>query len=319
MNTRRPAQSEGGAFYACCFVPDFPAQTLLRMRPSLRREPIAVFEVDAPEPRVCAGNPRARRRGLRDGMHRAEAELCGVIALSRRPDLEQAARAALLAIAASFTPQVEAGELHRAMVCVLQFNGPQHSAPSHILARTLRSAYRLAGFRMSIAMSVDFHTACLLAQGKPGITVVSRGAEQAALAPLLLTACQGVLALEQEQMDTLASWGVRTLGAVAMLPRKQLLAQFGSMGKRLRELARGEHLHVFAADATPPSLQDSARLEAALARLASLVGRGRIGSPVLRRGSVAGRFDLLEFGADQPGGKDQRSPAARKRRADGLE
>ncbi len=308
MSTQTEARARDGAFFACCRAAEFPAQALLRIRPEFRRQAIAVLDMEETEPRVCAGNARSRRRGLKNGMTGAEAELCGALALGRRPDLEQSAQAVMLATAASFTPQTEVRTSEAAVVSLLHFSGGQGTA-SLALARTLRAAMRLCGFHTSVALSADFYTAYLLAHGKPGIAMAAPGSEQTVLAPLLLSACAEALALEDDQVQRLASRGVHTLGAAAMLSQKQLVEEFGPAGKRLRELARGEHSYQVPLAAIP-SPGEAARLEAVLARLTTLVGEGRVGSPVLRRGPLAGTFGLHRFHAAR------HEPAPRKKESE---
>ena len=60
--------------YACVHAAEFPAQALLRLRPDLQREPVAVLEGRAPQETVCAVNQKARLRGAALGMTRLEAE-----------------------------------------------------------------------------------------------------------------------------------------------------------------------------------------------------------------------------------------------------
>ena len=71
--------------------------------------------------------------------------------------------------------------------------------------------------------------------------VIAAGEESEALAPLPLAR----LGLAGEQAETFASWGIRTLGMLAALPEKELIARMGQDGKRLRQLARGEMPHLF--------------------------------------------------------------------------
>jgi hypothetical protein len=46
--------------YACVHAAEFPARALMRMRPDLRSEPIAVFEVRPPQETVCSLNRNSR-------------------------------------------------------------------------------------------------------------------------------------------------------------------------------------------------------------------------------------------------------------------
>jgi protein ImuB len=72
-----------------------------------------------------------------------------------------------------------------------------------------------------------------------------------------------VLELEPEQRETFASWGIRTLGQLAGLPQKALIARVGEIGRRLQSLSRGDCDHLLtpvepAADAV---LSESTELE----------------------------------------------------------
>ena len=54
-----------------------------------------------------------------------------------------------------------------------------------------------------------------------------------------------MLDLSDEQAETFSLWGIRTLGMLAALPEKELIAAWGRTGKRLRQMARGEMPHLF--------------------------------------------------------------------------
>ena len=54
-----------------------------------------------------------------------------------------------------------------------------------------------------------------------------------------------VLDLSEEHAETFDLWGIHTLGMLADLPEKALIARMGQEGKRLRQLARGELSHLF--------------------------------------------------------------------------
>ena len=52
----------------------FPSQALLRLRPDLQSQPVAVLEGRAPLEQVCSMNRHARLQGAAAGMTRLEAE-----------------------------------------------------------------------------------------------------------------------------------------------------------------------------------------------------------------------------------------------------
>ena len=75
--------------YACVHAAEFPAQALLRLRPDLQSQPVAVLEGQAPQQTVCSLNRPARLCGASPGMTRLEAEsIGGLRLLSRSTDVE---------------------------------------------------------------------------------------------------------------------------------------------------------------------------------------------------------------------------------------
>ena len=94
--------------FACIFVPDFPAEALVRAEPELRSQALAVLEGKPPLQKVFALNEKARRAGIELGMSKLQVEACiQVLLRSRCPLQEAAAHAALLDCAQSFSPRVE--------------------------------------------------------------------------------------------------------------------------------------------------------------------------------------------------------------------
>ncbi len=264
-NTRREV-------FVCCSAAEFPAQALLRLRPALAREAIAVLDGSA-EQRVCAANRRARRTGVRDGMTGPEVAALGVVALPRSKDLERMGRAAMLATAMHASAEVEACSTDMAALCIFRLtDAPAENAELRALAVQWRGVQCRCGFRVSVAVSANFHTARMLAYARRGITLVQPGMEQRLLSPLLLHALPEMLPMDEKQRRALAASGVRSLGALAMLSHGQLTECLGQAGIALRELARGEHPHRFAPASTSADPAAASRLEAVLARLSEVVG-----------------------------------------------
>jgi protein ImuB len=95
-----------------------------------------------------------------------------------------------------------------------------------------------------VAVSGNFHAAIALAKGlsrRDPAQVVAAGEEAAALASLPLA----VLDIDEGQAETFMLWGIRTLGMLAALPEKDLVARMGQAGKQLHQRARGELPHLF--------------------------------------------------------------------------
>jgi protein ImuB len=258
--------------YACVRAAEFPAQALLRLRPELRNRACVVMEGLPPLEQVCAMNAQAHRLGAEYGMTRVEVETFPNLAvLARSLDEEAAARAVLLECAGSFSPRVEDSSEDGVFRCVLDIAGTgKLFGPPERLARTLLDRIAGLGIAASIAVSRNFHAAAVMSAGlAPGqpIGVIPAGQESEALAPISLS----VLGLTEEQADTFASWGISTLGMLAALPGKELIARLGQEGQRLRQLARGERPHLFQPVEPPFALAEQIELDAPVELLDSLL------------------------------------------------
>lgn len=232
--------------YACVCVKEFPAQALLRLRPDLRDRPCVVMEGDPPLEVVCSLNRQARTLGLVRGMTKVEVETFPqVTALTRSAEEEAGAKAVLLECAGGFSPRVEECSEEGMFLCAIDIAGTKLLfGPAEALAQTLLSRIHELGLSGTVAISSNFHTARVAAKGlsaRNPVQVIPGGEEKTALAPLPLT----VLNLIEEQAETFALWGIRTLGQLADLPEKGLIARMGQTGKRLRQLANGELPHLF--------------------------------------------------------------------------
>src|SRR6266404_4624093 len=94
--------------FACIFVPDFPAEAILRAEPELRSQAVAVLDGKPPLQTILSRNEKAGRAGVLPGMTKLQVEGCAEIALRERSELqESAAHRALLDCAQSFSPRVE--------------------------------------------------------------------------------------------------------------------------------------------------------------------------------------------------------------------
>ena len=234
--------------YACVHAAEFPAQALLRLRPDWQSAPLAVLEGRAPQEQVCSMNRHARRLGAVLGMSKHEAETLdvqsgGLRLVSRSLESEAAAGAVMLECTANFSPRIEREAIQgTASAFVLDIAGTERLfGPPHTLTQRLRGALASAGFRTSIAVSTNFHTARMYAAASRGITVIPAGEEAQALAGLPVA----LLAMPEEHAETLAMWGVRTLGELAALPCIDLIARLGQEASIWHNLARGVHEHAF--------------------------------------------------------------------------
>jgi protein ImuB len=90
-----------------------------------------------------------------------------------------------------------------------------------------------------------------------GVTAIAPGCEAETLAPLPLT----VLELDDTQAETFATWGIRTLGQLAALPTKSLVARVGQTGFYLQAQARGEYDHLLVPTEEPADAPLSESIE----------------------------------------------------------
>lgn len=229
--------------YACVYVADLPAQALLRLRPELRSQPVAILEGRAPLEFVCSLNRHARLAGAMPRMTRVEAEhVTGLRLLPRSLKTEAAARAVVFECAANFAPQMEDVSGSAECACVLDIAGTERLfGPPEMLARRLRAALAGAGFRASVAVSSNFHAARLKSAATRGVTVIPQGEEAAALAPLSIS----LLGLDEDAAETFTNWGIRTLGELARLPESDLVIRLGNRARQWRNLALGIEPHTF--------------------------------------------------------------------------
>jgi protein ImuB len=258
--------------YACLYVKEFAAQALLRLRPQLQEKPCAVMEGEPPLQQVCSLNAKARRLGVLTGMTQVEMETFPAVALLEHSmEEETATRMALLECAGSFTPRVEEVSSERAFLCVLDIAGAEKLfGPAATLAEKLKSRIKALGITASVAVSRNFHAAICLARGMSTsilVTVVPVGGESAALAPLPLS----VLELSEEHAEKFALWGIRTLGMLAALPEKDLIARMGQEGKYLRQLALGNLPHLFLPVEPKSTLEEYRELDSPVEILDSLL------------------------------------------------
>jgi protein ImuB len=198
---------------------------------------------------------------------------------------------ALVAVARSFTPRVEA----RAPTPVLlDLSGLGRLWPTpEALGQALLAAAAAKAIEAQAALAYSRGTALVVARGCPGLTVVPAGGEARALAPLPLA----LLELPREQHEVLARWGLGTIGDLARLPPAALAARLGPDGPRLIALARGSDAGVF--QATPPAKRFETTLELdwpvdGLEPLAFLLSRAL--EPLMRalaaRGAKAAALDF---------------------------
>ena len=251
--------------YLCLHLRDFAAQTLIRLRSGMHQRPVVILHGEPPLETVFAMNEPARRMGIAVGMGRLQAESFGGLAVfARVQSEEESAFALLLRCAERFSPKIEtvaAPEEHvSGATLILDISNCERLfGDAARIAGVLGKDVAQASLEPRIATSSNAYTAVLAARGLCGTTIIPAGKEAQTLAPLPL----GVLELELEQEETFASWGIRTLGGLASLPPKALIARIGQSGYRIQALSLGTYQHLLE-PAQPPIdavLSESIELE----------------------------------------------------------
>jgi protein ImuB len=263
--------SQQSELYACLYVREFPAQALLRLRPELRSKPFVVMEGEPPLQHVCSLNSSARRLGVVYGMTRVEIETFPTVASTNRSSKEESTtKAALLESAGMFSPRIEDRSSDGVFICVLDIAGTEKLfGEPRVLSQKLLRGVRALGISASVIVCSNVPTSISMARGtsRHEVTVIERGQESIELAPLPVK----VLTLTQDQADTFANWGIHSLGMLAALPEKELVARMGQEGKRLRQLARGEQTHLFVPHEASLQLEEHMELDTPVEQLDSLL------------------------------------------------
>ena len=261
--------------FACIFVPDFPAEALVRAEPELRSQALAVLEGKPPLQKVFALNEKARRAGIELGMSKLQVEACiQVLLRSRCPLQEAAAHAALLDCAQSFSPRVEdtAGD-----TLLLDLAGLESLfGPLPKIARDVARRASDLGIEASVAVAWDPNTAVLAARGFSGVTVIPEGEEADRLGGLPLDVLFAVFSAPAQKNDaerfleTLERWGVRNLRSLAALPEIAISERLGQEGVRLQQMARGRTSRTLVPFDAPLIFEEAVELEHPLVLLEPL-------------------------------------------------
>jgi protein ImuB len=268
----RAQMSKPSELYACLYATEFPAQALLRLRHELHSLPCVVMDGQPPFQQVCSLNTKARVLGMNHGMTRVEIDTFPKsVVLSRSVQTEIETKGILLECAGAFSPRIEELSEDTVLICCVDIAGTANLfGPPEILVRTLLERVQSLGILARIAVSNNFHAAVCLAKGlshRTPIQVIEAGEQPTLLAPLPLS----VLDLTETQAETFALWGIRTLGMLAALPEKELIARMGQDGQRLRQLAHGDCPHLFQPVEPAFSLEERMELDTSVELLESLL------------------------------------------------
>ncbi len=177
------------------------------------------------------------------------------------------AAAALQAIARDFSPRFE---MHGADLVVVDVSGLERLlGPARVIGEELRRTAAARGIRAHVAVAATQTAAMVLAHAQPGLTIVARGGEADALAPMAIGILERIGAQTPERppahvdrgslaSSALARWGIKTLGELAALPAADLVARLGRAALGWQAVARGDDVRPLV-----PALEDE-RFESTL-------------------------------------------------------
>src|ERR1035438_9872300 len=228
--------------FACAFIPDFPAQALIRLEPELRSRPLVVLTGRPPLEKVMALNEIARLADVEVGATKSQLDAWENLVLRARSKAQEtSAHAALIDCAQSFSPEVEdtsPGTLLLNLAGLEPLLGPPPK-----IARDLAQRISGMGLEANIAVAANPDAALLAARGFSGVTLIPEGREARQLGELTVDVLLESFSSNPEEaarwIEMFDRWGVRKLRALAALPEIPLIERLGQAGLRLQKLARG--------------------------------------------------------------------------------
>jgi len=210
----------------CLVFPRLSADRVLRGECSeaLRREPLALVEIDGSTQRVAAVSELAVRAGAREGMTLAEARAIAprLRALPHRPDEDARALRSLATMLGRFSPIVG---LVGPDAIALDVTGCERLfGGRRALAEAAIRAARDLGYGARFALAGSAPAARALARvAPPAGTLVEPGRDAAALAALPPI----LLGIDADAAARLSALGVATIAQLDRLPRAALPARVG--------------------------------------------------------------------------------------------
>ncbi|MGA3102896.1 MAG: DNA polymerase Y family protein [Terriglobales bacterium] len=228
--------------FACIFIPDFPAQAIIRLEPELRLCAVAVLAGRTPLEKVVAVNENARQMEVEPGTTKSQLEAWENLVLRARSEAhEKSAHAALLDCAQSFSPEVEDTAPD---VVLLDLAGLEPLlGPLPKIAHDLAQRVSQIGLQANIAVASNPDAALLAARGFCGVSLIPQGCEEERLGDLPVDVLLESFSSDAQEaarwVGVFDRWGIRKLRSLAALPEVPLGERLGQPGIRLQKLARG--------------------------------------------------------------------------------
>jgi len=257
--TNRAALAARRTRVACLLIPELPLHAARRAEPELAGRAFAVTTGPGPRAEILCASREAMRDGVQPGqsLNQARAVRPGLELRVASPELERAARAAMLDVALSLSPRAEAvprsaglfaaeGAVFVDATGVAALHESEDRFASVLHARAERAGLRgfvaLASSRgvvhlaaRQLATSARFARA---AHAIPTTRVLAPGRELAFLAPLPIE----LLDPDDETAEALFRFGIRGIRDLLGLSRRDLAARVGPAVLALVARARGEEI-----------------------------------------------------------------------------
>lgn len=237
------------------WLPDWPVQAAHLASATAQADPLSPVAVLG-DSGVAACSPSARRAGVRRGQSRRHAEaLCPELEVVEESTVRDAAEfepvmQRLEAVAAG----VEALRPGLAVVAargVIRYYGGQDAALEKLL-----DAAAVPGVDCNLGLADDIVTAILAARRgvlvAPGVDQGKRFRQGISLVELM---AESSLGMPEELATTWQELGLRTLGDVAALPKRDIANRFGALGARWHDLACHGEVRLVAPRSLPPGLE----------------------------------------------------------------
>jgi protein ImuB len=252
---------------ACVYAPQIALQAVLRRDPELREDALALADAKGERARIVAFTRAAHRAGVRLGMTVCQARAMAggqdrLRVLPASPADTAAAQAALADVGYGFAPRVqseddriffEVGDLRRLF--------PSEQA----LAQAVTAQAARVGLATRVAIAASKGVARVASRAQD-IAIVPAGGEAAFLAPLPV----GMALTDDDLAARLSRWGIRSLGALAHLPKDAVVLRLGEAGARLWRLAAGCDEEPLAPLPPPDALEEGTEIDYPICELEPL-------------------------------------------------
>jgi hypothetical protein len=192
----------------------------------------------------------------------------------------------LVAIAQEFSPRFE--RHHDELVSIDVSGLERLLGTARTIGEELRREASARGARVHVAVAATRMAALVLAQARPGLTVVDPGEEAAALAPVPIGILEKInddgtqppsrrrrfgeprrssgtttssAGGRPDAISALKRWGIKTLGELAALPPAELSARLGQEGLLWQAIAHGEDVRPLVPDVPEERFESSIELD----------------------------------------------------------